>query len=791
MTEYEAKLAIGSLLHDIGKVIFRWGDDHRNHSVSGYDYLKTEVGLTDRSILNCVKYHHSALLKSASVPSDDLCYIVYMADNIAAMSDRRKKGDGAYGFETSTPMESIFNILNGNDAMYYHAPGDMDPEGEINYPQIDKLEFDKFKYSKIKQRITENLKGLCWDREHVNSLLEVMEANLTFVPSSTAAGERADISLFDHVKLTAAIASCIYKYIQENKIDDLKRYLFIDGKKFYEKEVFLLFSMDISGIQKFIYTVTTKNALRTLRARSFYLEVMMEHIIDGLLEQLGLSRTNLLYCGGGHCYMLLPNTESVKIQIDSYLEDINQWFILNFGTALYIAGAYALCNSRTLRNDPEGSYSNLFRQVSSQISKIKLNRYSAKQIRFLNQRVHKDYTRECCVCKRIGETDSEGVCRLCRKFEKFSQSVLYDDAFSVLRKDEPDALPLPGGSSLTGDDLESLRTRMIQDDDYVRTYTKNKMFTGKYISTKLWVGDYTTGQTFEEFAAQGTGIERIGVLRADVDNLGQTFVSGFDSPVYGDQYNTLSRTAVLSRKLSTFFKLHIREILKHGQFSLTGEPSDRQRKATIIYSGGDDVFIVGHWLDIIEFAIDLKNSFKQFTQGTLTLSAGIGIYDSSYPIRVIAEETGAMESASKSKVGKDSVTLLEDGAYHLEDGLRISDGTYTWSEFEEQVLGEKYTALCQFLDGSEDHGMAFMYHLLELLRQKDDKINFARLVYIMSRMEPKEEGADKERYEKFSQKIYQWIRSDDSDKDCRQLKTAMTLYAYVHRKKEEGDYADQ
>ena len=44
--------------------------------------------------------------------------------------------------------------------------------------------------------------------------------------------------------------------------------------------------------------------------------------------------------------MLLPNTESVKIQIDSYLEDINQWFILNFGTALYIAGAYAPCNSR-------------------------------------------------------------------------------------------------------------------------------------------------------------------------------------------------------------------------------------------------------------------------------------------------------------------------------------------------------------------------------------------------------------------------------------------------------------
>ncbi len=40
---------------------------------------------------------------------------------------------------------------------------------------------------------------------------------------------------------------------------------------------------------------------------------------------------------------------------------------------------------------------------------------------------------------------------------------------------------------------------------------------------KLWVGDYTTGDTFEKFAQKAEGIKRIGVLRADVDNLGQTF----------------------------------------------------------------------------------------------------------------------------------------------------------------------------------------------------------------------------------------------------------------------------
>ena len=40
-------------------------------------------------------------------------------------------------------------------------------------------------------------------------------------------------------------------------------------KNFMTDRLFLLCSLDISGIQNFIYTITSQNALRTLRARSF------------------------------------------------------------------------------------------------------------------------------------------------------------------------------------------------------------------------------------------------------------------------------------------------------------------------------------------------------------------------------------------------------------------------------------------------------------------------------------------------------------------------------------------
>lgn len=781
MTDYEVKLVAGSLLHDIGKVVFRQGDDQRNHSVGGYEYLKTEAGIEDEDILNCVRFHHSALLKGANVAENAMCYIVYMADNIAAAADRRTKDDGTFGFEKSMPLQSIFNILNGNEEKFYYRPGMLDAREGVNFPQEEKEEFTQSQYGEIKRHLTENLKTLKWSGEYINSLLEVMEANLTYIPSSTSMNERADISLYDHVKLTAALASCISRYVQEKNTDNLKEYLFVHGKDFEAEEAFLLFSMDISGIQKFIYTIATKKALRTLRARSFYLEILMEHMIDSLLEKNGLSRANLIYSGGGHCYLLLPNTENVKKAVDDYLEEMNTWFREQFGTALYVAGAYEPCSSLALQNRPQGSYSQIYRNLGRKISKKKLNRYTAQEIISLNNYVPEDYTRECSVCKRPGKVDEEGVCDFCRKMEQLSKYVLYGRFFSVLKGETEEGVPLPGNCTLVCDNEDEVKKRMENDSGFVRVYAKNEMFSGKHIATKLWVGDYTTGQSFEEFAKEAKGIERIGVLRADVDNLGEAFVFGFENEKNADKYVTLSRTAVLSRQLSCFFKLYIRNFLENGTFDMEGGKKKAKRKATIIYSGGDDVFIVGCWEEILELAVDLKKGFEKYTQGTLTISAGIGFYESGYPISVIAEETGEMEEQSKHHPGKNSVTLFEDGEHHCENGIKIGDGTWNWEEFEEEVIKEKFQTISRYITNSEERGMSFIYHLLDMIRNRKEKINFARAVYLLSRLEPREEGPEKERYQEFSSRMFQWLQNE---KDCRQLKTAIQIYVYLHREKE-------
>lgn len=76
--------ALGGLLHDIGKVVYRAGQTAENHSraggvIFGGDILKGE---NVAQILNCVRFHHGSMLRHAKLPRIP-AYIVY-ADNIAA-----------------------------------------------------------------------------------------------------------------------------------------------------------------------------------------------------------------------------------------------------------------------------------------------------------------------------------------------------------------------------------------------------------------------------------------------------------------------------------------------------------------------------------------------------------------------------------------------------------------------------------------------------------------------------------------------------------------------------------
>lgn len=773
MNQKQTELIIGSLLHDFGKLLYRYNDTRHRHSQSGYEHLKN-LGVFEKNenILDCVRYHHSDEIKDSAIKNDNICYITYIADNIAS-ADRREKDDAEKkGFVRDIQFESIFNILNGNNQNYvYDIYDEKEKQGQLKekplYPTNPENApiLDKSFYERIIGDIDDAIKGLSLSEDFVNSLLTVMKFNLSFIPSATMRNNLVDISLYDHVKLTAAFASAIEQYLDEQNITDYKSELFRHSKDFYRKKAFVIFSIDFSGIQKFIYDISSKAALKGLRSRSFYLEMLMNFFVDELLQKLNLSRANILYTGGGHTYLILPNTAAAKQTALETVNAFNEWLIDNFDNTLYAVCGYCECSSNDLKNEPGGSYKEVFAKINKEMSQNKSHRYTPEQILRLNKPQKTDHNRECIICHRMGNLNDKNQCDFCSGLISLSDMILDKDSLFVVVNEsyKGTKIKLPFNCYLTAKNPQDL-INIMDTACYIRSYSKNKGYTGKSVSTSLFVGNYTGGKTFEELVSNSNGIKRLGVIRADVDNLFQSFISGFLETGNGN-YETITRTSVFSRRISEFFNYHINYLLSNGEYQLF-ENHSKERNASIVYSGGDDLFIVGSWDDIICFAVDLNNALKKYTQNTLTISAGIGIYHGKYPIYSFANETGELEKYSKQN--KNTVTLFD------------KNNSYHWNEFIDEVLGEKLQTLKNFIDNNDAHGKALLYNMLELIQnKKDDKLNIARFAYLLARIEPKKSGNEELlKYQSFKQLMYQWI---NNERDCCQLITAIYIYVYMNR----------
>jgi len=794
----------GALLHDIGKLLYRARVvDGRPHSISGAEYIKKFTN--EKDVIDCVRFHHRQEISHALLDRDSPAYIVYIADNISSGVDRREtEGETSGGFDRNRPLESVYNLLNNRTGKEAFYPGEI--KNTISYPGIIQSSDLSSKYGKVVHDITEGLSGIYFEPEYINSLIELCEAYMSFIPSSTHKGQVADISLFDHSKITAALASCIALYLESNKRNDYRTELFEKEHDFCDEKAFILFSMDISGIQKFIYTISSKGALKGLRSRSFYLEILLENIADEILGVCLLSRANLLYTGGGHAYILLPNTIEARNNVKHSLSKINRKLMERFGTGLFVAYGYEPCSANELMsrtNDPE-SYINIFRSVSAQISEMKLCRYSPDDIRFLNSNGVDKEGRECVVCgvsSNLIEREDGVMCDTCSALSDVSNALIKDDSVFVVLREQINAPFLPLFSAdgdmqfltpMTADAAKEMLKR--NDGKVIRIYSKNAYRTGFSLSTKLWMGDYAaknqvgTLKTFEQLAECSKGVERIGVLRADVDNLGAAFVSGFireNEAKDKYKYTTISRTSTLSRSLSLFFKYYINNLMENGEFSLTGKKGERD--VVIIYAGGDDLFIVGAWDEVLSAAVDIRRAFSRYTGGALTLSAGFAIYDEKYPISRMAEETKELEERAKNHKyqgkEKNAISLfgLEMEKVHL-----IDKHTYDWDTFENNVLGEKFALIEKLFTAGGNYGNSFLYNILFLLRQaENEKINIARLAYLLARNEPDRNAPEelKSIYSSFSSNLYKWSINDE---DRRQLITALIIYIYTMRSPKEG-----
>ncbi|WP_303296981.1 type III-A CRISPR-associated protein Cas10/Csm1 [Megamonas funiformis] len=819
----------GALLHDIGKVCYRAMKKRINHSKLGGDFLEQYLKLNEETerLLNCVRYHHKDYLQKAKLDKNDLAYIVYEADNIASGMDRRENEGEEKGFDPKLNLDSIFSVFYSDKEIQVANKYPLiykDINKAFNYPRKDISLATNSHYEALLNKIKSHFITKDISQISINQLLQILEEGFSYVPSSTNRAEVCDISLYVHSKITSAVASCMKLYFDEQQIQDYKKYCFNSGSKIFRNEkIYRLVSGDISGIQDFIYTIPSKGALKTLRGRSLYIDLLLEEFIDEYLEQIGLSRANVLYSGGGHFYILAPNIEDIKKSIDKLQAKMNRWLMENIGINLYLAIGTAECSANNLmKSEAQG---NLFAIVNKKLKDDKTIRYS-KDEDFLehifNVEKEKDTAKkECNICHNLVDklwkynSDEEIACEFCLNLYKLGQDILTQDLVFVISEEKID-----GGIKIFGKDKDLYMYAVnIEDIDMfkgkiLRIYSKNNLLEND-LAIRLYLADYSAKNendevmTFDDLAKSSCkidkGIKRLGVLRLDVDDLGIAFSSGFvsDKDKIEDnlRYATLSRYADLSKDISMFFKVAINKIcagdligcvdFEEKAFNILGIAKAQKRKVNIIYAGGDDLFLVGAWDEVLEVAIDINRAFKQFTNGRLTLSAGMAMFSPTYPISKMAEIAGLLVQMSKNRKDKNSIALFGMETNLKANGKPECKHIYTWADFEMKVCKEKMNYLLARLsfDGDKFNklsvGKSLIYRLMDLIQLADeDKLNIARFAYVLARMQPKQDKDEQKRkvYEDFVSKMYQWINNNE---DKKQLATALNLLVYYLRDKKE------
>ena len=720
MAEQDA-LILGALLHDIGKFEFRANRNFTSHTnYGGYfvgEYLKRFRCLDDirKEIRRKVEWHHYADLADPSLQA---------ADHISASSDRTSEAST----QTRRALVSVLaevDIKKGEcpkDVFYYPpAPVEVDNPFPQIIPGITVADW-KPDEDKMVQLHADAWKAFLDDVQKLpdvspKALIEtfqtIMEKHTSRVAS---AGYKSvpDISLYDHSRSVAAFASC-----QEGSGHDAEK-------------PFLAIQGDVSGIQQFIYKLATpdegggtKRTAKRLRGRSFYVWLLTETVANLYLQRLQLYRTNLIFSSGGHFLILAPNTESNR-EICSELEkEINKWLYKSLRGDLGMVIATEAFNSEEVKD-----FAELISQMGRKVALEKRRKFrSVLDAQFFEPKSEPGKKDSCPVCQADFQKRAESICPACLSHVKLGQQIVSSNWLVRLEGQAPEGPWLKDFAEFDtywrlleeADELYGLLNGLDPATvSHIVVYRLNdtnflidkliKLVEDKGLSTTFgyrFLGNYAPQDSegpkdFEELAKMDSEkYPLLGIVRMDVDSLGLVFQIGLG------ERKSLSRISTLSREMDLFFQGYINKLAcEHDMY--------------VTYSGGDDLFMVGSWINAISFAQAVQKDFKQFScdNPNLSISGGIYLCKEHFPINRAAEQCAEAEEAAKQLGGKNAV--------------QVFGHTVHWSRFE--VLMDFATDLynlCVESQGDEKLPRSLVHHLIGLdqrCRTKDGKIDNAKFI---------------------------------------------------------------
>lgn len=709
--------ALAGLLHDVGKFAQRAGEGlYVNwNQAEEAEFKYQHAAYTDGVLEKIVPSQWLAAIRGAAGhhhrPQTALGRVVALADRLSAgeRADERK--------DHPKQLQSIFCSITGlKDAQDkpVSAP-------KAKYLPLKKLAIEKDTlfpvgsvddshgtYKKLWDGFIHEAQTLKTAFEsqgadpaaYLTGLLDLMQAYTWCIPSAYY-NAVPDVSLYDHSRMTAALAACLAEQ------DDAKVQAWLADKG-SDQPAALLVGGDISGVQDFIYTITSAGAAKSLRGRSFYLQLLTEAVARYVLDQLGLPVTNIIYAGGGNFFLLAKPNQIEKLR--EIAHQVTRRLLAAHDGALHlILSGQPVLPAEFKRN----RFYKTWDKLHEELNKTKLKPLGDLVDSEMAQEIGAglgeggDKDRLCNVCGREAakneamRSDESGgasikICGICDSLTRLGNELVKATHMVTVYATPPSEPERPITQWRQG--LENFGMSVwpvdtaVQSDRYLSPLPTDSHWielntlpkSGRY-GDALYAELKQTGLpvikifcppaqlvatgydhlplTFDELAQNQTddqniplksgkvrwsGLKRWGVLRMDVDNLGKLFKEGFNTTAKDGQKEnnlTLSRLASLSFSMRLFFEGWLPQL---GQ-----KPSASERLLNRIYlqyAGGDDLFVVGSWDALPEFAATVQQSFAEYACGhqAVTVSGGMTMAAEKYPLYQAAADAEQAEKAAKN-----------------------------------------------------------------------------------------------------------------------------------------------
>jgi CRISPR-associated protein Csm1 len=692
----EEKIALAAFLHDIGKFRERAGKKVSNENSKYYPLHSAQTAETinemefkikqnlKEELINLAASHH--LEKHNNEDTE----IIKKANEYAGRLDREKRNEKIDLLRPLITPFSYIELENKPKKSYYLL---QKLEGKIK-SVYEKTDNSQKKYEELYNEFIKEIQNQKLNFENIEDLLilkSIFEKYTSFIPSATFEAY-PDVSLFDHSLATAAIAVAI---------------------KNGNSEDFSLIQGDFTAIQSFIFSKmgeSNKFITKILRAKSLFVNILTEIVALNIVKELNLSIFNIIMNAGGKFTILSHKLNNEDLgKIEKIKEKANDLF----SKINYLQTKFVIAHIDFKKDKFKlGKFKDVFKEMALKFEEEKLKFNVPFNV--FDGYIESLKNGKCDICGiNPAKEENEDIkfCKYCLKFKELGENLVKAKYIKMDLENWLDGFELkyekPNGLYFGFNEYPIKRVA-----NYVPRFSGNENLEKyeKLLDEKSDIEKIEKGKikTFYHIAVDGIkeengeyrGRKYLAVLKADVDNLGKIFINGFK------ENSTFSRTLYLSRMLDYFFTTELMDFIK-GKNIYT------------VFAGGDDLFLIGHYEDIIITYDWIIKRFREYTKNSnFHLSAAIRLFNANVPVNLIADlAEEELEVAKRS--GKDAVYIFDNVIKNPEFEKLINEKVKQYEKILSLIKKEK----------SGSTYLYKMYQFIEMresLKENNDLENFIR-----------------------------------------------------------------